>query len=296
MRGRLARQLTQAAVPARRPLTANCNGTALHHRARAAGRSGQRVRLRSRAQRTTSPRDQRRSREAAGCGSPEHPRRRGRRIPAAVRRAVFERDQSRCAYLDDSGQRCRETHHLELHHLKPYTMGGEHTLANLALRCRAHNALARPSTNSARISSTRRASRPDTSRSDVKADHRSRSHRAKEKVEPPGSEPGAITPLIDEASAPTRAHRTSTWISDGAGAGTLDGFGTFVAIEYATPAPSSVIAIATTIGTLMPPRTLGSFTYRRGPRESSGSRRKGEAGTAPGVRPGSARSDPGNAD
>jgi hypothetical protein len=108
--------------------------------------------------------------EATGCGSPEHPRRRGRRIPAAVRRAVFERDQSRCAYLDDSGQRCRETHHLELHHLKPYAMGGEHTLANLALRCRAHNALAaehefgadffHQTRESSRHESQRRQSRP----------------------------------------------------------------------------------------------------------------------------------------
>jgi hypothetical protein len=79
---------------------------------------------------------------SVGFGNPKPSRQRGRHVPAAVRRAVFERDQSRCAYLDDSGQRCRETHHLELHHLKPFAMGGEHTLANLALRCRAHNTLA----------------------------------------------------------------------------------------------------------------------------------------------------------
>jgi hypothetical protein len=79
--------------------------------------------------------------ETAGAG-PEQPRRRGRQAPAAVRRAVFERDQGRCAFVDDSGQRCRETHHLELHHLKPFATGGEHTLENLSLRCAAHNALA----------------------------------------------------------------------------------------------------------------------------------------------------------
>ncbi|MDQ2645263.1 MAG: hypothetical protein M3020_15710 [Myxococcota bacterium] len=73
---------------------------------------------------------------------PEQPRQRGRHVPAAVRRAVFERDQDRCAYIDDAGQRCRETHRLELHHVMPFAMGGEHTPANLALRCRAHNALA----------------------------------------------------------------------------------------------------------------------------------------------------------
>jgi hypothetical protein len=79
--------------------------------------------------------------EAAGSGS-EHTRQRGRQIPAAVRRAVFERDQGRCAHTDGSGQRCRETHRLELHHLEPFARGGKHTLANLSLRCSAHNALA----------------------------------------------------------------------------------------------------------------------------------------------------------
>jgi 5-methylcytosine-specific restriction endonuclease McrA len=72
----------------------------------------------------------------------EHPRRRGRHVPAAVRCAVFERDGRRCTYADTSGRRCAETHILELHHLKPFARGGEHTAQNLTLRCRAHNALA----------------------------------------------------------------------------------------------------------------------------------------------------------
>ena len=55
---------------------------------------------------------------------------------------MFERDGGRCAYVDDSGQRCRETHYLELHHLEAFAKGGEHGEHNLALRCRAHNALA----------------------------------------------------------------------------------------------------------------------------------------------------------
>jgi hypothetical protein len=37
--------------------------------------------------------------ETAGAG-PEQPRRRGRQAPAAVRRAVFERDQGRCLMID----------------------------------------------------------------------------------------------------------------------------------------------------------------------------------------------------
>jgi 5-methylcytosine-specific restriction endonuclease McrA len=72
----------------------------------------------------------------------ESPRRRGRHVPAAVRRAVFERDQARCTYADPLGRRCAETHRLELHHLSAFALGGEHTKENLTLRCRAHNALA----------------------------------------------------------------------------------------------------------------------------------------------------------
>ncbi len=69
-------------------------------------------------------------------------RQRGRHLPAAVRRSVFERDGTRCTYVDMSGARCRETHRLEFHHLKPFATGGDHRAANLTLRCAAHNALA----------------------------------------------------------------------------------------------------------------------------------------------------------
>ncbi len=72
----------------------------------------------------------------------QHTRRRGRHIAAAVRRTVFERDGSRCTYLDANGTRCRETHRLEFHHLMPFASGGDHRAANLTLRCAAHNALA----------------------------------------------------------------------------------------------------------------------------------------------------------
>jgi 5-methylcytosine-specific restriction endonuclease McrA len=68
--------------------------------------------------------------------------RRSRHIPARVRRLVFERDGSRCTHIDATGQRCRDTHHLEFHHLVPFALGGEHTPLNLTLRCSAHNTLA----------------------------------------------------------------------------------------------------------------------------------------------------------
>lgn len=67
---------------------------------------------------------------------------RGRYIPAAVRREVFERDAARCTFVDSAGRRCRETHDLELHHLVAFALGGDHHADNVTLRCRAHNALA----------------------------------------------------------------------------------------------------------------------------------------------------------
>jgi 5-methylcytosine-specific restriction endonuclease McrA len=77
-----------------------------------------------------------------GPAAPKSPRQRGRYVPAAVRREVYRRDGARCAYVDARGERCRETHYLELHHLQPFAKGGAHAVSNLTLRCAAHNALA----------------------------------------------------------------------------------------------------------------------------------------------------------
>ena len=62
-----------------------------------------------------------------------------RRIAAAVKRAVWKRDQGRCAFVGSQG-RCTETGFLEFHHVVPYAAGGETSTNNLELRCRAHNA------------------------------------------------------------------------------------------------------------------------------------------------------------
>ncbi len=62
----------------------------------------------------------------------------GRHIPAAVRRAVWQRDEGRCAFLGRTG-RCRETAFLEFHHVAPHAAGGAATADNIQLRCRAHN-------------------------------------------------------------------------------------------------------------------------------------------------------------
>jgi hypothetical protein len=89
---------------------------------------------------TDKPRSQ--PSEPAGDDDPESPRQRGRGAAAAVRRAVWKRDGGRCTYVDETGQRCRETSCLELHHEQAYARGGPPTVENLSLRCRAHNALA----------------------------------------------------------------------------------------------------------------------------------------------------------
>jgi 5-methylcytosine-specific restriction endonuclease McrA len=62
-----------------------------------------------------------------------------RSIPAAVRRAVRERDGNRCRYLDEKGRRCSERDRLEYHHRHPFGLGGDHSPQNVCLMCRAHN-------------------------------------------------------------------------------------------------------------------------------------------------------------
>jgi 5-methylcytosine-specific restriction endonuclease McrA len=61
-----------------------------------------------------------------------------RRVPAAVRRIVWARDEGRCAFVGGEG-RCRETAFLEFHHVTPYARGGKATADQIQLRCRAHN-------------------------------------------------------------------------------------------------------------------------------------------------------------
>lgn len=62
-----------------------------------------------------------------------------RRIPAEVRRTVWDRDGGRCAFVGADG-RCTETGLVEFHHVVPFSTGGRSTVENLQLRCRAHNA------------------------------------------------------------------------------------------------------------------------------------------------------------
>ena len=77
----------------------------------------------------------------AATDSPRPPRRirsGSRAIPAHVRRAVWKRDEGRCAFDGRSG-RCSQTRFLEWHHVQPFGRQGPATVENISLRCRAHN-------------------------------------------------------------------------------------------------------------------------------------------------------------
>jgi hypothetical protein len=62
-----------------------------------------------------------------------------RHIPAAVKRAVYERDGGQCRYVDGRGRRCTARGGLEFHHRHPFGHGGDHSVENVALVCHAHN-------------------------------------------------------------------------------------------------------------------------------------------------------------
>jgi hypothetical protein len=62
-----------------------------------------------------------------------------RHVAAEVKRVVWVRDGGRCAFVSASGHRCSERAFLEYHHVVPYAVGGQATIANIQLRCRAHN-------------------------------------------------------------------------------------------------------------------------------------------------------------
>lgn len=69
----------------------------------------------------------------------EHPVKAGsRHIPMRIRRAVWKRDEGRCAFVGAQG-RCIEREPLEFHHVVPFAAGGSTTIENIQLRCRAHN-------------------------------------------------------------------------------------------------------------------------------------------------------------
>jgi len=67
----------------------------------------------------------------------------GRYIPAWVKRAVWERDEGRCAWRFDDGLVCGSKDWIEYDHVRPFAKGGRSdTPRNVRLLCRLHNGLA----------------------------------------------------------------------------------------------------------------------------------------------------------
>ncbi|HKY40894.1 MAG TPA: hypothetical protein VJN18_33395, partial [Polyangiaceae bacterium] len=82
------------------------------------------------------------TRKRFGAGKPRQPRQLkpgSRHVPVAIRRAVWERDQAQCTFIDGEGRRCAEQRFLTIEHRTPFALGGPPTLENLCLLCRAHN-------------------------------------------------------------------------------------------------------------------------------------------------------------
>ena len=80
-------------------------------------------------------------RKLAATDRPGKPRRTTspRHVPAPVRRAVWLRDGARCTFVSEDGHRCEETRGVEIDHIVPVARGGQSTVENVRLRCRAHN-------------------------------------------------------------------------------------------------------------------------------------------------------------
>jgi hypothetical protein len=56
-------------------------------------------------------------------------------------RRVWERDEGQCTFVGDTGKRCPEASRLEYDHKQPVAKGGDSSVENVRLRCRAHNQL-----------------------------------------------------------------------------------------------------------------------------------------------------------
>jgi hypothetical protein len=63
-------------------------------------------------------------------------------IPAAVKRAIWSRDEGKCTWPVDSGGICGSTLRLEIDHVVPRGRGGPSTVENCRLACAMHNQLA----------------------------------------------------------------------------------------------------------------------------------------------------------
>ena len=62
-----------------------------------------------------------------------------RHIPDAIKRAVYERDEGCCAFVDERGRRCRSTDGITFEHDEGFARTRSHDIEHIRLYCRAHN-------------------------------------------------------------------------------------------------------------------------------------------------------------
>src|SRR3954464_6686638 len=62
-----------------------------------------------------------------------------RSMPASVKRHVYVRDEGRCTFVDEFGNRCPETGMLEYDHIDGWARTHSHDPDRIRLRCRGHN-------------------------------------------------------------------------------------------------------------------------------------------------------------
>ena len=60
-------------------------------------------------------------------------------IPVVVRHQANLRDEGQCAHLNEQGKRCENRRWIDLHHIRPRSLGGTNTLENLITVCSAHH-------------------------------------------------------------------------------------------------------------------------------------------------------------
>ena len=60
-------------------------------------------------------------------------------IPSSILHQVNLRDQRKCRYINQKGERCSQSRWVEIHHKIPVSQGGQNTVANLITLCTVHH-------------------------------------------------------------------------------------------------------------------------------------------------------------
>jgi hypothetical protein len=87
-----------------------------------------------------------------------------RPMPASIRRHVYVRDEGRCTFVDEFGNRCPETGMLEYDHIDGWARTHTHDPERIRLRCHAHNQHAAEQTYGRAFMERARASGKDRGR------------------------------------------------------------------------------------------------------------------------------------